>query len=353
MLDGTNSMLVSNEYSVNGKRGGLPAMQAIPMERKPRRVVDVRSRASLPIHVVTPLWESPSMSAAVGGPVYLKMEAFQPVGSFKARGIGLACQDSWEAGASRLVCASAGNAGYAVAYAGRKIGIPVTVVVPKTTPAWLQGLVRGEGAKVVVHGDSWDDAHAHGTQLAEQQNAAYIHPFDDPRVWKGHSSIIHEIVDAGVRPGAIVVSVGGGGLLCGLLEGMHDVGWTDVPILAVETEGAASFAAAVRAGHLVTLDRITSIATTLGARRVAAKALEWTKRHPITPWQVTDREAVDACVRFADEHRVLVEPACGASLAAVYGRARPLEGLRPIVIIICGGAGVSLGLLDEWRKRVG
>src|SRR5208283_6076665 len=107
-------------------------------------------------------------------------------------------------------------------------------------------------------------------------------------VWKGHSSIIHEIADVGLRPGAIVVSVGGGGLLCGLLEGMHDIGWTDVPILAVETEGAASFAAAVKAGHLVTLDRITSIATTLGARTVAAQALDCTKNHPITTWQVTD-----------------------------------------------------------------
>ncbi|MGO9572461.1 MAG: pyridoxal-phosphate dependent enzyme [Desulfomonilaceae bacterium] len=327
-------------------------MQTIPMIQKPQRIMNAKAAASMQIHVVTPLWESPSLSAAMGAPVYLKMEAFQPVGSFKARGIGLACQDSWKAGASRLVCASAGNAGYAVAYSGRKIGIPVTVVVPKTTPAWLQNLVSKEGATVIVHGDSWDDAHAYATQLAEQGNAAYIHPFDDPRVWKGHSSIIHEIADVGVRPGAIVVSVGGGGLLCGLLEGMHEVGWTDVPILAVETEGAASFAAAVRAGRLVTLDRITSVATTLGARRVAAKALEWTERHPITPWQVTDPEAIAACVRFADEHRVLVEPACGASLAAVYGRARPLEGLRPIVIIVCGGAGVSLPLLNEWKKML-
>lgn len=311
-----------------------------------------RLSVPLPIHVVTPLWESPSMSAAVGAPVFLKMESFQPVGSFKARGIGRACEDSWRAGAKRLVCASAGNAGYAVAYAGRKLGIPVTVVVPKTTPAWLRDLVRQQGATVIVHGDSWDDAHAYGTQLAQEHNAAYIHPFDDPRVWAGHSSIIHEIADLGLKPGAVVVSVGGGGLMCGLLEGMHAVGWTDVLVLAVETEGTASFAAAVNAGRLVTLDRIDSVATTLGARRVAAKALEWTKKHPITPWQVTDREAVDACVRFADEHRVLVEPACGASLAAVYHKARPLEGLSPIVVIVCGGAGVNLRLLDEWKKSL-
>ncbi|MDQ7785148.1 MAG: pyridoxal-phosphate dependent enzyme [Desulfomonilaceae bacterium] len=328
-------------------------MQPVPAVPESQRLKDVSRRSSATIHVVTPLWESPSLSAAVGATVHLKMEAFQPVGSFKARGIGLACRAGLEAGASRLVCASAGNAGYAVAYAGRKIGLPVTVVVPKTTPAWLQDLVHREGATVVVHGDSFDDAHAYGVQLADKDTAAYIHPFDDPIVWKGHSSIIHEIAEVGVRPGAVVVSVGGGGLLCGLLEGMHDVGWTDVPILAVETEGAASFAAAVRAGRPVTLDRITSVATTLGARRVADEAFAWTKRHPIVPWQVTDRDAVHACVRFADEHRVLVEPACGASLAAVYDKAAPLEGRQPIVVIVCGGAGVSIQLINEWKKQFG
>jgi L-serine/L-threonine ammonia-lyase len=279
------------------------------------------------------------------------METFQPIGSFKARGMGAACQASWEAGATRLVCASGGNAGYAVAYAGHQIGIPTTIVVPKTTPASLQDLIRREKATVIVHGDNWDAAHAFATQVAQQEKAAYIHPFDDPRVWKGHASIIHEIAEAGTKPGAIVVSVGGGGLLCGLVEGLHDVKWNDVPVLAVETEGAASFAASVRAGCLVTLDRIDTVATTLGARTVAAAALAWTERHTIIPWIVTDRAAVQACLNFADEHRVLVEPACGAALSAGYDRAKPLEGLEPIVFIVCGGAGVSLRLLDEWKGK--
>ena len=305
-----------------------------------------------PIHVSTPLWESQSLSAALGAPVLLKMETFQPVGSFKARGIGAACQASYEAGARKLVCASGGNAGYAAAYAGRQIGLPTTIVLPKTTPARMQDLIRQQEATVLVHGESWNDAHAYAVELAKQEGAAYIHPFDDPRVWHGHSSIIHEIAEAGVKPGIVVVSVGGGGLLCGLLEGMHDVGWKDVPVLAVETEGAASFAASVRAGRLVTLDRIASIATTLGARAVAAEALAWTGRHKITSWLVTDRAALDACLRFADDHRLLVEPACGASLSAVYNRAEPLAGLAPIVVIVCGGAGVSLKLLEEWDRKV-
>ena len=90
----------------------------------------------------------------------------------------------------------------------------------------------------------------------------------------------------------------------------------------------------------------------LGARTVAAEALAWTRRHPITSWVVTDAEAVEACVRFADDHRVLVEPACGAALAAVYGRAEPLDGRDPIVVIVCGGAGVSRRLLEQWSQAI-
>jgi L-serine/L-threonine ammonia-lyase len=171
-------------------------------------------------------------------------------------------------------------------------------------------------------------------------------------VWAGNSTIVDELAETTAKPSAIVASVGGGGLLIGLLEGLHRVGWVDVPVLAVETEGAASFAASVKAGELVTLDRITTIATTLGARKVAPEALEWTRRHSIIPWIVTDRDAVDACLRFADEHRILVEPACGASLSAVYGRAKLLENLETIVVIVCGGAGVTRGLLDKWDREV-
>jgi len=288
----------------------------------------------------------------MNAPVFLKMEALQPIGSFKIRGVGKACQDHWQIGARRFVCASGGNAGYAVAYAGRQLGAEVTIVVPKAASVWIQDLLRREGATVIVHGEAWDDAHIYATKLAARENAAYIHPFDDPRIWQGHASIIQEIAAEKIKPGAIVVSVGGGGLLCGLLEGLHQIGWKGVPMLAVETEGAASFAASVQADRLITLARITSIATTLGARTVAAEALAWTKRHPITPWIVSDRAAVNACQRFADEHRVLVEPACGAALAAVYENAKPLQGLAPIIVIVCGGAGVNRALLEEWNRKV-
>ncbi|MDP6775583.1 MAG: pyridoxal-phosphate dependent enzyme [Candidatus Latescibacteria bacterium] len=304
-----------------------------------------------PLHTVTPLWESDPLSEALGARVRLKMEAFQPVGSFKIRGIGHACQQSCEAGASHLVSSSGGNAGYAAAYAARRLGVEATIIVPETTSERSRKLIQGEGARVIEHGPSWDEAHAYGLDFAEQHGAVYIHPFDEPKVWSGHAALVEEVAETGWKPDALVVSVGGAGLLCGILEGLHRVGWTDVRIVATETRGAESFAASVEADRLVTLDRIASIAVTLGARTVTPKALDWSRRHPIVPCVVSDREALEACRRFAGDHRVLVELACGAALAAVYGRAEPLLGLEDVLVIVCGGAGVTLDLMDEWDAR--
>lgn len=303
------------------------------------------------IHVETPLWQSQALSDVLDADVFLKMEALQPVGSFKARGMGAACRDSVAAGATQLVCSSGGNAGYAVAFAGRRLGVQTTIVVPTTTSQRSRDLIQREGATLIEHGESWDDAHAYAMGLAQDDDIAYIHPFDDPRVWRGHATMIHEMVAQGRKPDAIVVSVGGGGLLCGVLEGLHDAGWTDVPVLTTETEGAASFATSLREGRHVTLDAIDTVATTLGARRVTAEALSWATRHTIIPWVMSDRAAVDACLRFADDHRVLVEPACGAALSAVYERAAPLADADSVAVIVCGGAGITLDSLQKWDRE--
>jgi L-serine/L-threonine ammonia-lyase len=305
------------------------------------------------LHSRTPLWYSGVMSGIVGSPVYLKMEALQPVGSFKLRGMGAACQAASRRGAGQLVSSSGGNAGYAVAYAGRRLDMPVTIVVPRRTSARSRALICAEGASVIEHGEAWDESHAYATELSRRLDGAYIHPFDDPVAWAGHATMIHEVAEERIKPGVVVVSVGGGGLLCGIAQGAQDVGWSDVPILAVETRGADSFAAAVAAGRLVTLKAITSIATTLGARTVAAETLAWARRREIMPWVVSDRSAVQACNRFADDHRVLVEPACGASLSAVYERAKPIEGRGPLLVIVCGGAGVTRDLLAQWTRQTG
>jgi L-serine/L-threonine ammonia-lyase len=149
-----------------------------------------------------------------------------------------------------------------------------------------------------------------------------------------------------------VLSVGGGGLLCGVALGLERRGWGDVPIIAAETEGAASYAAALRAGAPVTLDRIATVAVTLGARTVAAEAVRWAARRPIVPFVTSDAAAVEACWSFANDHRLLVEPACGAALAAVYQHSPALAGAPSVLVIVCGGSGVTMERLQHWRNGV-
>lgn len=302
------------------------------------------------LHIETPLLESRPLSLASGRSVWLKMDALQPPGSFKIRGIGAACEHHAGNGKKRFVSSSGGNAGIAVAYAGRRLSIPVSVFVPETTSEWAKSLIRQEGAEVFVHGASWQEANERALEAVDAE-AAFIHPFDDPLLWTGHATMIDEAVRAGVSFDAVVLSVGGGGLMAGVAEGLTRNGLGDIPIIAVETEGAASLAAAVQAGKLTELPAITSIATSLGARKVSQRAFEIARTRPVDCVTVEDRAAVDACMRFLDDHRVLVEPACGAALAVAYSHADRLARYERVLIVVCGGATASIAQLQSWQAR--
>ncbi len=302
------------------------------------------------LHINTPLIESRPLSLASGRSLWLKLDALQPCGSFKLRGVGHACEVHHARGARHFVSSSGGNAGLAVAYAGRKLGVPVTVVVPETTTERAKELLGLEDAKVVVHGSSWQEANAFAQTLLGPDDA-FIHPFDDPLLWDGHASLVDEVAASGVKPDAVVVSVGGGGLLSGVVEGLARNGWHDVPVLAVETEGAASLHAAMQAGRTVELERIDSVATSLGAKRVAEQALACARQHPVQSHLVSDRAALEACERFLLDHRVLVEPACGAALALAYTPGA-LGSYQNVLVVVCGGATATLEQIREWLKRV-
>jgi L-serine/L-threonine ammonia-lyase len=299
------------------------------------------------LHIETPLVESRALSVRSGKKVWLKMEAMQPPGSFKIRGIGLACQEYARCGATRFISSSGGNAGMAVAYAGIHLHVPVTVVVPETTSEHAKKLIRQYDAEVIVHGTSWQEANALAQSMIGKHDA-FLHPFDDPLVWQGHSSMVDEVVGSGLTPDAVVVSVGGGGLFCGVVEGLRRNGMQHVPVIAVETAGADSFAQSLSAGRRVTLDAITSIATSLGARQVCEQAFRWSSQHPVRSAVVSDQASVRACRRFLDDHRALVEPACGASLSLLYDCAPALESFDTVLVIVCGGATATADQLLAW-----
>nr|XP_023420419.1 L-serine dehydratase/L-threonine deaminase isoform X2 [Cavia porcellus] len=316
-----------------------------------------------PLHLRTPLRESMALSKEAGTTVYLKMDNAQPSGSFKIRGIGHFCKTWAERGCKHFVCSSAGNAGLAAAYTARRLGIPATIVVPRTTPPLTVQRLKDEGATVKVGGEALDEAFELAKALAKNNPGwLYVPPFDDPLIWEGHTSVVRELKEAlSAKPGAIVLSVGGGGLLCGVVRGLQEVGWGDVPVVAMETIGAHSFHAATTAGELVTLPRITSVAKGLGVNRGSEQALKLFQKYPIFSEVITDQEAVAAIEKFVDHERILVEPACGAALAAVYShvvRRLQAEGklqapLSSLVVIVCGGSNISLAQLQALKEQLG
>ncbi|XP_048677048.2 L-serine dehydratase/L-threonine deaminase-like isoform X3 [Caretta caretta] len=252
------------------------------------------------LHVNTPLRDSVPLSKVAGTNVYLKLDNAQPTGSFKIRGIGHLCKTWAEKGCERFVCSSGGNAGLAAAYSARKLGIPATILVPTSTPAFTIERLKDEGATVCIVGEMLDETIEQAKELVKNNPGwVYVPPFDDPLIWEGHTSIVKELKEhLDSKPGALALSVGGGGMLCGVVQGLREVGWEDVPIVAMETKGAHSLNAAMAAGQLVTLPEITSVAKTLGAKTVGAETLKLAREHPVFSEVITDQEAVMAIEKF-------------------------------------------------------
>jgi L-serine/L-threonine ammonia-lyase len=277
------------------------------------------------------------------------MEALQPSGSFKIRGIGRLCIESVQNGTTSIVTSSGGNAGLAAAYAGKTLQVPVTVFVPATTGDSMRERLRRLDAIVIEHGINWDETHLYAVDYATSRNAAYVHPFEHPLIWEGHATLMDELQFSGHKPKNIVVSVGGGGLLLGVLRGLEKLNWRDVNVIAVETEGTASLHASLTQKRLVTLPYIQGIATSLGARTVSEQAFQKSLIWPVHSVVVSDREAIQAVLQFADEKRILVEPACGAALSIPYLKEEILPD-GDTLVIICGGSNVTVSQLENWQR---
>lgn len=311
--------------------------------------------------------------------IYLKLENLQPSASFKSRGIGnlmsLAISSHPPSTPLHFYCSSGGNAGLACATAAIALARPATIVVPTSTSSLIVSKLRTLGADVVVHGKHWSEADEYMREnlMGKDENAVYVPPFDHPHVWEGHGTIVDELeVQMRAVGGydALVCSVGGGGLFVGIMEALERYNKLEestyqkpVRVLAMETQGAESFNLSVRRGELSRLKEITSIATSLGATQIAEKAFEWGSHDVVTSCVFSDAEAAMASVCFADDERILVEPACGVSVAPAYNDTLS-ELLFPdvdpeefkklnVVIVVCGGSKATLQLLQEWKEEYG
>lgn len=255
--------------------------------------------------------------------------------------------------------------------AARTLGCNASIVVPRPTPELMQAKLLEVGAtRVVVHGNNWSEAdeYLRGEVIPADLNGVYVPPFDHEDVWAGNATLVSELarqIPAETRsteePTAIVCSVGGGGLFCGIMQGLDSLGW-NTHVLAVETAGADSLGQSIQSGAHIKLPGITSQAVSLGATKVSARAWDYanTRKKQVHSIVVSDGEAAIACVRFADEQRCMVELACGASVAAIMEKdvversiGRELREDDTIVVVVCGGSIVTVDVLKEWQIKYG
>ncbi|KAF2222139.1 tryptophan synthase beta subunit-like PLP-dependent enzyme [Elsinoe ampelina] len=328
--------------------------------------------------IETPLTESAPLSKAAGCRILLKHDHLQPSGSFKSRGLGLYMlrQLASSPAPSRVAfyCSSGGNAGLACVHAANALGRPATVVVPTATKDFMVAKLRAAGARQVVQiGRQWGEADRYLREEvipaaeARGEVPVYVMPFDHEAIWEGHSTVVDEVKvqleDMGVeRPDVVVCSVGGGGLINGICEGVERYGWDGegTKVLGMETRGAESFNRCVVEGRHARLEGIESQATSLGALSVSRRSYELlSTREYVQSAVLSDGEAAMGCWRLAEDENLLVELACGVNVALCYGGrleqalGRPVKKDDVVVIEVCGGNAVTVDMMCEWKREHG
>jgi len=264
----------------------------------------------------TTLIRSDFYSALSGNHVFLKPENMQVTGAYKIRGayytISTLTQEEKLAG---LVTASAGNHAQGVAYAAKAAGVNATIVMPTTTPLIKVNNTRSYGAKVVLHGLTFDDAAEEALRLSREEGLTYIHPFNDLRVSTGQGTIAYEIFSDLPDVNVILVPIGGGGLAAGVSTYAKLLN-PGVKVIGVEPSGAASMKASVEAGHVVTIP-VSTIADGVAVKTPGDQVLPYIQRNVDEIITIDDTELVSCFLDMSEKHKMIVETAGLLTVAAL------------------------------------
>ena len=265
----------------------------------------------------TSLVYSPAFSKATGNQIYIKPENMQVTGAYKIRGAYYKISTlSDEEKARGLVTASAGNHAQGVAYAAQAAGVSATIVMPTTTPLVKVNNTKDYGAKVVLHGETFDDAAELAAKLSEEEGLTYVHPFNDPAIATGQGTISYEIFQDLPDVDVILVPIGGGGLATGVST-LAKLLNPNVTVIGVEPSGAASMKASLDAGHVVTLDRVETIADGVAVKTPGDQIFPYIQKNIDDIITIPDDELVDAFLYMMEKHKMFVENAGLLPIAAL------------------------------------
>jgi threonine dehydratase len=310
----------------------LPTLRDI--EAAAQRISGVASRS--------PMVESPTLSRKFGRSVFLKLECFQPIRVFKIRG---AYNKISQIPAKKIVAASSGNHGIAVAYSSRILGKQSTVVVPETAVKEKLDVIEENGAEVVKFGKYHADREAKAREIANQTGAVFVPPFNDPDVIAGQGTCGLEIVQQLDNFDSVIVPVGGGGLISGIAIAIKSLKPSS-KVYGVEPSGATKMAASLNAGKLVRVEDPKSIADGLIPASVGELTLEACQKNVDGMFSVSDDEILSAMKVLIQEAHIFPEPSGSAPLA-VLSKTDDSRKLGNRVVLVISGGNVSLNLLTK------
>lgn len=332
-----------------------PAAPSALVERYAQRIEDAVTRVYA-VAQVTPLLPAPKISARIGNRLLLKREDLQPVHSFKLRGAfnkiaGLPA----DVRARGVICASAGNHAQGVALAGKKLGIPAWIVMPRTTPGIKVESVRALGGKAILHGDAYDDAQAHAEELAAERGMTLIHPYDDPEVIAGQGTLAREVLDQlaaldVTQLDAIFVCTGGGGLLAGVAAWIKHAS-PKTKVISVEPEDSDCMAAALDAGRRVKLSQVGLFADGVAVKQAGAETFK-VARELVDGWIRVSVDEICAAIRDVfHEQRAVPEPAGALAVAGAKKWCAETGAKGLTLCAIVSGANVNFDRLRHIAER--
>jgi threonine dehydratase len=311
-------------------------------------VVAARERLRGAIYY-SPCPHSLMLSALTGQQVYLKLENLQMTGSFKERGaLNRISMLTPEQASRGVIAASAGNHAQGVAYHATARGIRALIVMPLTTPLVKVTATRGFGAEVLLHGANYDEAHSEAMRQCADQQMTFIHPFDDPAVMAGQGTIGLELLEQVPQLEAVVVPVGGGGLIGGIACAIKE-SRPDVRVVGVQTSRLASMLASVEAHRPVTVEPATTIADGIAVRRAGDLTLPMVESYVDEIVTVDEDEIASAILMLLEREKTLAEGAGAAALAALLQHKTMLKGAHTAVLV--GGGNIDVTLLSRIIER--
>jgi len=302
----------------------------------------------------SPLQPARGLSERLANTILLKREDMQSVFSFKLRGAyNKMAQLSPEQAAIGAITASAGNHAQGVALAASTLGMKATVVMGRNTPDIKVNAVRRHGAKVLLHGDGYDDASAHANELAKREGYTYVHPFDDPEVIAGQGTVGMEILNQHSGPlDAIYVPVGGGGLISGIAAYVKYLR-PEVKVIGVEAEGSACLQAAMQAGRRVRLptETLDLFADGVSVAQIGKETFAIARKYVDEVITVSTDEICGAVKDVFDDTRVLAEPSGALAIAGMKKHVALTEIGDQTLVAIVSGANVNFDRLRHISER--